>query len=213
MNTPEKAYTAKCGAFIWYFHIFINKQSIPQPTWKCCMCSDEYIWCHQLRICTMFFISALCLVMEKSWFEFPMIIEFVMCLRVDQQQVEKVQRRAMKLIPDLHHLPYQWQLQELKTPSLYYRCRRGDMIAIYQLLQGKLDLDPHIFDTAVVCNNRGHQWKAKSHHTHNTFSVMVINDWNSPPPAVVSADTHNQFKNCLDSHWAHITHTIPHADD
>ena len=120
----------------------------------------------------MFFISALCLVMEKSWFEFPINIEFMMCLRVDQQQVEKVQRRAMKLIPELHHLPYQWQLQELKTPYLYYRCRRGDMIAIYQLLQGKLDLDPHIFDTAVVCDNRGHQWKAKSHHTHLTQHLL-----------------------------------------
>ena len=92
------------------------------------------------------------------------------------------------------------------------------MIAIYQLLHGKLDLDPHIFfDEAFARDTRGHPWKlakprAITRIRRNAFSVRVINDWNSLPPAVVNADTLNQFKNRLDSHWAHIAHTIPHAD-
>ena len=81
------------------------------------------------------------------------------------------------------------------------------MIAVYQLLHGKLDLNPHIFfDTAVA------KPRAITRIRGNAFSVSVVNDWNSLPPAVVNADTLNQFKNSLDSHWAHIVHTIPHAD-
>ena len=102
--------------------------------------------------------------------------------RADQQRVERVQQRATKLIPELRHLPYQRRLQELNIPSLYYRRRRGDMIAVYQLLHGKLDLDPHIFfDEAVARDTRGHPWKlvkprAISRIRRNTFSIRVIND-------------------------------------
>ena len=69
------------------------------------------------------------------------------------------------------------------------------MIAVYQLLHGKLDLDQHIFfDEAVVRDTRGHPWKlvkrrAISRIRCNAFSIRVINDWNSLLPAVLDADT------------------------
>ena len=53
--------------------------------------------------------------------------------------------QATKLVPDLHHLPYQECLKVLQLPMLYYRRRRGDMIAVYQLLRSGLDMDPHSF--------------------------------------------------------------------
>ena len=52
--------------------------------------------------------------------------------RADQQRVEREQRRATKLVPELRHLPYQQRLRILNLPSLYYRRRRGDMIAVYR---------------------------------------------------------------------------------
>ena len=64
--------------------------------------------------------------------------------RADQQRVERVQRRATKLVPELRHLPYQQRLRILNLPSLYYRRRRGDMIAVYQLLHGRLRPRPHL---------------------------------------------------------------------
>ena len=127
-------------------------------------------------------------------------------------------RRATKLIAELRHLPYHQRLQRLNLPSLYYRRRRGDMIMVYQLLHGSLDLDPHaFFDTAVTRDTRGHPWKltkprAVSRIRRNAFSTRVINDWNNLPAAVVNSESLNQFKNRLDAHWSHIAHSIPHAD-
>ena len=138
--------------------------------------------------------------------------------RTDQKRIERVQRRATKLVPELRNLPYQRRLQELHLPSLYYRRRRGDMIAVYQVLHGRLDLDPQIFfDTAIARDTRGHPWRlvkprAVSRIRRNAFSVRVVNDWNSLPSAVVTSDTLNQFKNRLDAHWTRIAFTIPHAD-
>ena len=41
--------------------------------------------------------------------------------RADQRRVERVQRRATKLVPELRNLPYPERLQTLNLPSLYYR--------------------------------------------------------------------------------------------
>ena len=49
----------------------------------------------------------------------------------DQMILERVQKRATKLVPELRHLPYQDRLKKLKLPSLVYRRRRGDMIAVF----------------------------------------------------------------------------------
>ena len=139
--------------------------------------------------------------------------------RADQQLVERVQRRATKMVPELRHLPYTMRLRALKRPSLYHRRRRGDMIAVYQLLRGGFDLDPQVFfDTALARDTRGHPWRlvkprAVSRIRRNAFSTRVVNDWNSLPPEVVASDTVNQFKNRLDAHWAHTAYTVPHTDD
>ena len=76
--------------------------------------------------------------------------------RADQRRVEGVQR-ATKLVPELRNLPYPERLQALNLPSLYYRRRRGDMIAVYQMLHGGFDLDQSIFfNTAHVRDTRTH---------------------------------------------------------
>ena len=53
---------------------------------------------------------------------------------LDQQNIEKVQRRATKLIHNLQDYTYDDHLVELNLPPLKYRRHRGDMIIIYQLL-------------------------------------------------------------------------------
>ncbi|XP_005097745.1 FAD-dependent oxidoreductase domain-containing protein 2 [Aplysia californica] len=55
-------------------------------------------------------------------------------LKGDEEQLEKVQRRATKLIPELQHLAYCDRLRKLDLPSLYYRRARGDMIDCYKHL-------------------------------------------------------------------------------
>ena len=128
--------------------------------------------------------------------------------RTDQKLVERVQRRATKKIPELRDLPYTERLQALKLPSLYYRRRRGDMIAMYQMLHGGIDLDSHdFFERSTARVTRGHSWRllkprAVTRVRRNAFSVRFITDRNSLPSGViVDANTLNQFKNRLDTHW------------
>ena len=50
---------------------------------------------------------------------------------LDQREVEKVQRRATKLISDLQDCTYDDRLAVLDLPSLKYRRQCGDMIMTY----------------------------------------------------------------------------------
>ena len=73
--------------------------------------------------------------------------------RGDKLEVEKVQRRATKLITSINHLPYENRLKYLKLPSLDFRRRRGDMIHVFKIMNGMDRLDPHkffIFPEATV---------------------------------------------------------------
>ena len=53
--------------------------------------------------------------------------------------IEKVQRRATKLIKSLKRLPYKDRLIHLGLPTLKYRRLRGDMIEVYKILNDQYD--------------------------------------------------------------------------
>ena len=57
----------------------------------------------------------------------------------DIEKLEKVQRKATKVILHGKKLSYVLRLQALKLPSLVYRRIRGDMIEIYKIVTGKHD--------------------------------------------------------------------------
>ena len=78
--------------------------------------------------------------------------------REDQKRVERMQRRATKLVPGVRDLPYEGRLRALNLPSLYHRRRRGDMITVYQVLRQGLDIDvATLFTLAAESSTRGHQ--------------------------------------------------------
>ena len=122
------------------------------------------------------------------------------------------------MVPAIKDLPYTERLRILDLPSLYYRRRRGDMIAVYQLLHEGVDLDPEAFVTSATDRTtRGHAWKLKKPRAETrirrcAFGVRVVNDWNGLPTSVVSAKTLNAFKSRLDTHWSHLHYTI-HIND
>ena len=138
--------------------------------------------------------------------------------RADQKRVEKVQRRAIKLVTEIKDLSYTERLRILGLPSLYYRRRRGDMITLYQLLHGGVDLNPETFvSLAADGPTRGHPWKlrkprAETRTRRLAFGVRVVNDWKSLPAKDVASSTLNCFKSRLDIHWSHLHYTI-HIND
>ena len=78
----------------------------------------------------------------------------------DKLEIEKIQRRATKLIPKLREVPYKERLVALRLPSLHYRRGRGDMIQVLYILKGIDQIDPGRFfmvsDQAIT---RGHSLK------------------------------------------------------
>ena len=135
--------------------------------------------------------------------------------RADQRLVERVQRRATRMIPSLRHLSYPDRLAALDLPSLYYRRRRGDMLKVFQLLHQGVDLD-HTDFVALNPNTRtrGHPQKLVKPTAQNrvrrcVFGVRVVSDWNSLPEPVISSRTLSEFKASLDIHWTHLRHFIP----
>jgi hypothetical protein len=54
----------------------------------------------------------------------------------DENLIEKVQRRATRIIPGLKGKSYEERLEIMKFPSLSYRCLRGDLIEVYKYIHG-----------------------------------------------------------------------------
>src|SRR5260221_52122 len=53
--------------------------------------------------------------------------------------VERVQKRATKMIRKYRKISYAQRLKKLKLPTLVYRRLRGDMIEMYKIQTGKYD--------------------------------------------------------------------------
>lgn len=135
--------------------------------------------------------------------------------RADQKAVERVQRRATRMVACIRHRPYQERLRLLRLPSLYYRHRRGDMIQVYQMLHRGVDMAA---SNLLVLNTdgptRGHPLKiakprASTRVRRSTFAVRIVNDWNGLPADVVCAPSLNSFKSRLDAHWKTVWYSIP----
>ena len=126
----------------------------------------------------------------------------------DQEEIEKVQRRATKLVRSISHLPYSTRLKHLKLDSLVYRRRRSDVIQVYRILKEIDNIDSASFFTMNQdTRTRGHSLKlskirAISSIRSNSFSIRVVNDWNNLKESTISSPTLNSFKTALKQEWA-----------
>ena len=63
----------------------------------------------------------------------------------DIDTLERVQRRATKLIPELKHLCYERRLLEFRLTTLETRRLRGDRIEVCKILNGYEDINSNLF--------------------------------------------------------------------
>jgi len=124
----------------------------------------------------------------------------------DINVLEKVQRRATKLIPSIRKLRYEDRLKYLGLFSLQRRRKRGDLIETFKIMNGVENIDSEtFFKRSSATNLRGHNFKiykqtATSIHRRNFFSQRVVNSWNLLPWDVVNASSVAVFKKRLDKY-------------
>ena len=104
-------------------------------------------------------------------------------LEKDITALEKVQRRATKLVPQLSNLPYEERLSRLKLYPLKDRRMRGDMIAVYKMINGLIDVDREkiipMVNTSTITgiSTRSHNQQLKGKHvkteSRKSFSHSV----------------------------------------
>ena len=111
----------------------------------------------------------------------------------DEQEIEKVQRRATKLVPHLSALSYPERLRELNLTTLHYRRKHTDMIQVYRIVHNIDKIDFDVFFTKNDNPTRGHKYKldkprANTKIRANSFSHRVINNWNALPERIIYED-------------------------
>ncbi|BHF68997.1 hypothetical protein SprV_0301203800 [Sparganum proliferum] len=119
--------------------------------------------------------------------------------------LERVQRRATKLVAGQGSLPCATRLANLDLFPLSYRQLRGDLIQAFRIIRGQdCSLVPgDFFELATTTNLRGHQFKlrvtgARLDTRKFFFSNRVIEAWNALPVDVVMSASVEVFKRKLD---------------
>jgi len=128
-------------------------------------------------------------------------------LAKDIDVLEKVQRRATKLLHGLSHLSYEDRLERPDLYSLFCRHQRGELIEVFKILNNYYDIEPSTFFTINNSSiTRGYQLKlfkvrSRLMIRQHFFTNRTVNLWNSLPNSIVTAPTVASFKQKIDNIW------------
>ena len=120
----------------------------------------------------------------------------------DIDMLERVQRRATKMIPKLRNISYEMRLKECGLTTLETRRLRGEEIEVFKILNGYENIDRNIlFTVKEERRTRGHGvtlGKKQCRLDIRKFSQRTVNEWNRLSADCVGASSVNVFKNKID---------------
>ena len=131
----------------------------------------------------------------------------------DIDMLERVQRRATKIIPKLRNISYEMRLKECGLTTLETRRLRGDQIEVFKILNGYENIDKNIFFTVKEKRRtRGHgvtlaKKQCRLDIRTFSFSQRIVNEWNRLSADCVGASSVNIFKNKLDIYLRQARYT------
>ena len=127
-------------------------------------------------------------------------------LQKDKDLMEKVQRRATRMISGYKGLMYEERLEKLKLTTLETRRTRADLLQVYKIVNRidgmKLE---NFFEIGQETRTRGHSLKFFKKRFNTTlgsysFGNRVVDEWNRLPDKIVKAASVNEFKRLIDNH-------------
>ena len=128
----------------------------------------------------------------------------------DKESLERVQRRAVKMISGLASNDYHERLAELGMETLEERRHRMDMAQVYKIVTGKDKVNSDTWFTMArdgerLTRGNAHLLSLKQQRSRlevrkNFFSQRVVESWNAIPAVIKDSKNVSSFKRLYGAH-------------